>query len=51
MDALSVLLARLILAFDLLYDGAKGQTAVWSIISDVVEEMQLIARGVDCSSV
>ena len=42
MDALPVLIARLIIALDLLYDSTKDQTRIWSIISDLIEQMQLI---------
>ena len=42
MDALPVLIARLIIALDLLYDSIKDQTGIWSIISDLIEQMQLI---------
>ena len=39
MDALPVLIARLIIALDLLYDSTKDQTGLWSIISDLIEQL------------
>jgi len=36
------LLARLVVLLDLLWDCSKEQTALWTLISDVVEEMLLL---------
>jgi len=39
-NELPVLLARLIIALDLLYDSTKNQIGIWSILSDIIGEMQ-----------
>jgi hypothetical protein len=36
------LIARLVVLLDLLWDCSKEQTALWTLISDVVEEMLLL---------
>ena len=38
---------RLVVLVDLLYDCSKDQTGIWSLINDVIEEMQALGRGVD----
>jgi hypothetical protein len=35
------LIARLVVLLDLLWDCSKEQTALWTLISDVIEEMLL----------
>jgi hypothetical protein len=39
-NELPVLLARLIIALDLLYDSTKNQIGIWNILSDIIGEMQ-----------
>ena len=39
-DELPVLLARLIIALDLLYDSTKKQIGIWTILSDIIGEKQ-----------
>ena len=34
-----VVIARLTIALDLLYDSTKDQTGLWSIISDLIEQL------------
>ena len=37
MDREKVLMTRLVILLDLLYDGTKDRTGIWSLISDVIE--------------
>ena len=36
---LRVLVHRLIIALDILYDACKHETAIWHIISDLIEQL------------
>ena len=38
---------RLVVLLDLLDDCSKDQTGMWSLINDVIEDMQALGRGVD----
>ncbi len=42
---LPVLLTRLIIALDLLYDSTKDQVGIWSVLSDIIGEMQQSSHG------
>ena len=39
---LRVLVHRLIIALDILYDACKHETAIWHVISDLVEQLESI---------
>ncbi len=41
---LPALLARLVIALDLLYDSTKDQIGIWSVLSDIIVEMQRSSR-------
>ena len=38
-DALPALIARLVIALDILYDSTKDQTNLWRLISDLLEQI------------
>ena len=44
-NELHVLLDRLIIALDLLYDSTKDQVGIWNVISDIIGEMQRLSPG------
>ena len=41
---LPALLTRLVIALDLLYDSTKDQIGIWSVLSDIIVEMQRSSR-------
>jgi hypothetical protein len=41
MDTQAVLMFRLVVLLDLLWDCTKDNTGIWGLISDVIEEMLL----------
>jgi hypothetical protein len=45
------LLTRLIIALDLLYDSTKDQIGIWSVLSDIIVEMQRSSHGRQTSRV
>ena len=42
---LPALLTRLVIALDLLYDSTKDQIGIWSVLSDMIGEMQQSSHG------
>ena len=42
---LPALLTRLVIALDLLYDSTKDQIGIWSVLSDIIGEMQQSSHG------
>ena len=48
-DGFRVLMQRLIIVLDLLYDATKCENDIWILISDLVEEMQHYANQSLCA--
>ena len=45
MDAQAVVIARLVVLLDLLWDCTEDHTGLWALISDVIEEIMLDHDG------